>query len=105
MIAGVDGCEDGWVAAIESADGERLVIVFKRFKDLVANAALKIIVVDIPIGLTARGPRLCDIETRRFIGPRGSSVFPAPLRPMLTARDWKDAARLRQTIEGKRCSK
>jgi predicted RNase H-like nuclease len=44
-----------------------------------------------PIGLPDRGPRACDIEARRRLGPRRSSVFPAPLRPMLDAPTYADA--------------
>ena len=40
--------------------------------------------IDIPIGLTDSGPRQCDIQARRLLGARrGTSVFPAPIRPAL----------------------
>jgi predicted RNase H-like nuclease len=47
--------------------------------------------IDIPIGLPERGPRRCDLEARRMLGPRRSSVFPAPLRGVLGARSYADA--------------
>ena len=105
MIAGVDGCEGGWIAAIEADNGATLVVHYRAFDDIIANSALQIIVIDIPIGLTAKGPRLCDREARKFIGVRRSSVFPAPLRPMLAARDYRDACAIRMKIENKKCSK
>jgi predicted RNase H-like nuclease len=47
--------------------------------------------VDIPIGLSDSGPRKCDEEARRLLGERRSSVFPAPLRPVLGARSYEAA--------------
>jgi predicted RNase H-like nuclease len=55
--------------------------------------------------LTERGPRICDIEARKFVGPRRSSVFPAPLRTMLVAKTYQEACRTRFEAERKRCSK
>jgi predicted RNase H-like nuclease len=105
VIAGVDGCTDGWLAVIERQDDDFEVRKFPSFSRIVDDLDLQLIVIDIPIGLTERGPRLSDIEARRFIGPRGSSVFPAPLRPMLAAKDYPEACSTRFGIEHKRCSK
>jgi predicted RNase H-like nuclease len=82
-----------------------LVTVFSTFEKLLANTDIKIIVIDIPIGLTAKGPRPCDLEARRFIGIRGSSVFPAPVRSMLVAKDYREACGVRLRADGKKCSK
>ena len=41
--------------------------------------------IDIPIGLLD-GPRPCDVQARALLGPRRSSVFPAPSRRLLRAR-------------------
>ncbi|MFQ5840448.1 MAG: DUF429 domain-containing protein [Candidatus Methylomirabilales bacterium] len=106
MIAGVDGYRRGWVAAIDRGDGTTLVEAFRSFADLLAREELSVIVVDVPIGLLPRGPRLCDVQARRLLGRlRASSVFPAPLRAMLKARDWEEACRIRFAIEGQRCPK
>ena len=56
---------------------------------------------DVPIGLLARGARECDVEARRLLGVRRSSVFPAPIRPILTATSQADASRIRGRVEGK----
>jgi predicted RNase H-like nuclease len=62
--------------------------------------------IDIPIGLPEAGARPCDLQTRRLLGPRrGSSVFPAPIRPVLGAVDYPQACRIRQEVEGKKISK
>jgi predicted RNase H-like nuclease len=47
--------------------------------------------VDIPIGLPVAGPRACDREARRRLGPRRNSVFPAPARAVLGTTSYADA--------------
>jgi predicted RNase H-like nuclease len=86
-VAGVDGCRTGWVVAW---DGH--VHVVPTFAAVLARLPPDAVVaIDIPIGLPsgyARGGRECDRLARRLLGrPRGSSVFPAPPRPALGARD------------------
>ena len=47
------------------------------------------VAVDMPIGLPALGQiRECDRAARRVLGPRRSSVFSAPARPYLEAREF-----------------
>lgn len=86
-IAGTDGCPAGWICLIK--DLEKPLIgskIFRTFAELAATVAANVIAVDIPIGLTDSGPRACDLEARKLLGPkRGSSVFPAPLRGLLNA--------------------
>jgi len=65
---------------------------------------LGVLVIDIPIGLPERGSRSCDTLARGAIRPRGSSLFPAPIRPVLNATTHKEACRIFESIEGKRCS-
>jgi predicted RNase H-like nuclease len=67
-----------------------------------------VIAVDIPIGLPAGGadwPRACDGAARRFVGPRGSSVFTAPPRPVLDAPSYGDAGDLHEELTGVRLSR
>jgi predicted RNase H-like nuclease len=52
------------------------------------------IAVDIPIGLTESfQPRLCDQRARRLVGPRSSSVFPAPDRRLLQFSMYSEASK------------
>ena len=53
----------------------------------------EIIAVDMPIGLPdiARNGRGCDGDARRRLKGKASSVFPAPARPTLAARDHGEA--------------
>src|SRR5437870_3658001 len=80
-LAGVDGCRLGWVVATD--DG---VEVVPALDDVLVQCDA--VGIDIPIGLPDAGPRACDVEARRRLGPRRSSVFPAPRRALLPCRDW-----------------
>jgi len=61
--------------------------------------------IDIPIGLPDSGSRQCDIEARKMIGDRRSSVFPAPARGLLGAETYEDAADRSRAISGKGISR
>lgn len=106
MVAGVDGCKNGWVVAIDLGNGHTKVQHVETFSTLLLDQNLSVIVIDIPIGLLSQGARECDLEARKLLGrKRRSSVFPAPLRPMLAASDWNEACRIRFEVERKKCSK
>ncbi|MCA1828841.1 MAG: DUF429 domain-containing protein [Myxococcales bacterium] len=81
-VAGVDGCRNGWVVATPSG-----ATVIASFAEVVA-AKLELVLIDIPIGLID-GPRTCDLEARKMLGARKSSVFPAPSRRLLRARSYR----------------
>jgi len=68
-----------------------------------APNAPDLLTIDIPIGLPLIGSRECDMKARRLLGPgRGSSVFPAPIRPVLVAPTYAEACDTGSRIEGKR---
>jgi predicted RNase H-like nuclease len=52
--------------------------------------------IDMPIGLSDDGVRACDVAARLALRGRGAagSVFPAPVRPVLAARDYAHAREL-----------
>jgi predicted RNase H-like nuclease len=106
IVAGVDGCPGGWLALVDCKDGQPKAGGFARFADLLnALPKAKVIAVDIPIGLPEVGARACDKHARHELAqPRGSSVFPAPLRAVLAARSWEEACTIRLRIEGKKMS-
>lgn len=50
--------------------------------------------------------RDCDRLARSLLGqPRGSSVFPAPIRLALATRSWQEACRVTERADGRRISK
>src|SRR5690348_2560996 len=53
-----------------------------------------LVAVDVPIGLLSAyetGGRACDRAARKLLRNRGSSVFPAPVHPVLTAKSYDEA--------------
>jgi predicted RNase H-like nuclease len=65
-----------------------------------------IVMIDMPIGLLPSGPRRCEIEARRLLGkPRSSSVFPAPVRPCITAASYEEACAIGMKVHGKKLSR
>jgi predicted RNase H-like nuclease len=91
-VLGVDGCRGGWVVA--SVDGGKVAWRWSESFAGVIDDPAEAIAVDIPIGLPDAGSRRCDIEGRIRVGPRRSSVFPAPRRPMLATEDYAAARQL-----------
>ena len=107
MIAGADGCREGWVVVRETLPDAGLSWeVVPSLRHLFSLQQVPaILALDIPIGLPLTGPRACDIEARRLLGRgRASSVFPAPIRPVLAASSHSEASEARYTAEGKRLS-
>ncbi len=83
-VAGADGCRAGWVVA--TRDDLRVVTRL----DL---TDIDLLGVDMPIGLPIDARRACDVEARRALGLRGSSVFPTPPRACLGATTHPEAVR------------
>ena len=102
-VVGVDGCRAGWLCVSRAAlaDGPRAEVVpdFARLLERFASA--KSIAIDIPIGLPDAGSRTCDVQARKLIKPRGSSVFPAPVRGILRVRSYAEANQKSREISGK----
>ncbi len=104
---GVDCCRSGWFyfeldgTVYRYGVASTLDTLVRNYPD---NTS---IFVDIPIGLLEGGPsgRRCDTETRRVLGVRRSSVFPAPLRSVLDAADYEDAKGRSIAATGKALSK
>lgn len=100
-VIGVDGCTGGWIAASRDNRGAIKCIRVDTFSELFGNSCPTVVAVDVPIGLLERGARECDVRARILLGSRRSSVFPAPIRPILTATSQADASKIRREVEGK----
>jgi len=110
LVAGIDGARGGWVVVTVSRDGagEADVQVVPDLHAVMAridDGTLTAVAIDIPIGLAPAGPRRADVEARRQLGPRRSSVFPAPVRPVLAASTYEEACALSRAASGKAISK
>ena len=78
-------------------------MIFKSAAELFAQTPTPaLFTIDIPIGLTESGPRQCDIQARRLLGARrGTSVFPAPIRPVLNMANREEADKIHRSIDGR----
>jgi len=104
ILAGVDGCNFGWLCITKDLENGTLnSMIFKSAADLFAQApSPAVFAIDIPIGLTDSGPRQCDIQARRLLGARrGTSVFSAPIRPVINAASRGKADKIHRSIDGR----
>jgi predicted RNase H-like nuclease len=105
-VLGVDGCSGGWIAASRDPHGLITCTRVDTIAQLMNGPERpRVIAVDVPIGLVEIGARQCDVEARRLLGVRRNSVFPAPIRPILTAKSYLDALNIGNRVEGKGLSK
>jgi predicted RNase H-like nuclease len=106
IVSGIDGCVGGWLCLNEDVTTGRVDarILTRIHELLLLNPRPDIVAVDIPIGLTDTGPRHCDLEARKRLGPRRSSVFPAPVRSTLVATSYSHACQLGKETDGRKLS-
>lgn len=108
VVAGIDGCPAGWLCLIKNlSTGSVQARVLARISDLLELDPRPVVVlVDVPIGLTAAGPRTCDLKARALLKPpKASSVFPAPIRPTLAATSYDQACQIGAAADGRKMSK
>lgn len=106
-VIGADGCVgvsgEAWAAVRLFADGRCEVAWFANTIDLWhACRTASLILLDVPIGLPDAGGRLADAMARDMIGPRRSSVFPAPERWLLECDDVRQADQEKARRTGRR---
>jgi predicted RNase H-like nuclease len=107
MFVGVDGCRAGWFAIGLESESSWQVNVFPDVYSLWDHHRQAfLILIDIPIGLKTDGSaeRRCDPIVRKLLGPRRSSVFPAPCRGAIYAGSYQEACDINQRLTGKRLS-
>ena len=93
-VAGVDSTPDGWSVVFHESGRLRVEKAAILSEIVGFGTELDIVAVDIPIGLLnayESGGRACDRGARKLLGQRRSSVFPAPVRPVLRASSYEDA--------------
>ncbi|PYS50829.1 MAG: DUF429 domain-containing protein [Acidobacteria bacterium] len=110
-LFGIDGCRGGWVIAKSEEDSRAVTFeVANNLESLFSQSSRGgfFIAIDIPIGLSEDSARACDQEARKFLGSKGSSVFPVPCRPALQAAApgrYREACNLNFQASGRRLSK
>ena len=107
MLAAADGCRAGWVVAMAESwpcPQPPHLTIYPAFRDmLVATAACRAVVVDMPIGLPAGSEhRQCDETGRRLLGALAvTRLFYAPPRGTLTAADPVAFQKVHRRLTGK----
>jgi predicted RNase H-like nuclease len=102
-VLGVDGWRGQWVGA--RLEGRRVTLsVLPDAAAVLAEPDVEVVAIDMPIGLSDDGPRACDVAARKLMGRAGSSVFPAPLRPVLACASYEEACAVSRAASGKALS-
>jgi predicted RNase H-like nuclease len=109
LVAGVDGCPGGWIAAVvDSAGGagheggvEWRLLPLSFAEALNGLADCVRIAADVPIGMPETGARECDLAAKAFLTGASSSVFLVPPRPVLEAADHATATEVGRALHGK----
>ncbi len=106
LVAGVDGCPAGWIAALWDGAGRLTSQLCQNFAEVMALPA-RVIAVDMPIGLPERSGRPPEREVRAKLGERQSSVFAVPSERAVYCADYAQACavNLRHSDPPKKVSK
>jgi predicted RNase H-like nuclease len=92
IAAGADGCRNGWVVALGYGPGDAITRIelavessaSSLIERMSGHDSQPVVAVDIPIGLPEfTGPRGCDRQARKILGPRWMCVFNPPDRELL----------------------
>jgi predicted RNase H-like nuclease len=103
FVAGVDGCSAGWIAFKVDLPSRITLVELIDLPALLRNrpSDLAFLAIDIPIGLVG-GSRACDKAARKLLGqPRGTSVFAAPCRAALAAKNHAEASAINRQKTGR----
>jgi predicted RNase H-like nuclease len=90
-VLGVDGWRSGWIGARVEPGVDR--VEWMLLPDGAAVLAVEAVItaIDIPMGLPESGSRGCDVVARMTLYGAGSTVFPAPVRPVLHCKTHAEA--------------
>ena len=98
---GIDGCRFGWVIAVLENDLKLYLV--KKISEFTYTEKDSIWV-DMPIGLDASKERLCDLELKKAMGKKKSSVFMTPVKDAVYASNYHTASALNFDKTGKKLS-
>lgn len=91
-IAGIDGCRSGWLIVEANSDLSKAELQFAPNWNSVNCSAIAI-AVDMPIGVSQRGVRQCEVEARKLLSPYAARVFKSLSRGALrfAQSEWNSA--------------
>jgi len=105
---GIDGCRSGWFYVGFDMKNSYSFGIIPTIRDMDSlTAGNSIVCIDIPIGLREHHQieRQCDLQARKLLQKKRSSIFPAPSRLALTAGDYHCASRMNYECTGRRLSR
>ena len=109
LVAGADVAKGRWVVVVlEDGRFNRAFVADHLIQLRQRILEVNLLALDIPIGLPKGGgdwPRAADLEARDFVGPRRSSVFSTPPRPVFDIDTFAEANQLHRELTGKGLSR
>ncbi|WP_456443867.1 DUF429 domain-containing protein [Caldithrix abyssi] len=102
---GIDGCRGGWLVCRIKQNGRPEFKLQRSLADMPSLLTSGVdVFIDMPFGLSADQPRLCDSLARALLGKRASTIFPVPCRKAVYAASYAQACQINQTLCGKKLS-
>jgi predicted RNase H-like nuclease len=100
-IAGIDGSKGGWVC-VSGYENNFKELKFEKLKEFsdIKSKDFNLVLVDIPIGLDIdlkNGGRIVDKLARKELLTNKSSIFNAPSRLVLGAKNYEEANKINKT--------
>ena len=100
-IAGIDGSKGGWVC-VSGYENNYKELKFEKLKEFndIKSKDFNLVLVDIPIGLDIdlkQGGRIVDKLARKELLTNKSSIFNAPSRLVLDAKNYEEANRINKS--------
>ena len=97
-IAGIDGSKGGWVC-VSGYENNYKELKFEKLKEFndIKSKNFNLVLVDIPIGLDInlkKGGRIVDKLARKELLTNKSSIFNAPSRLVLKAKNYEEANKI-----------
>ena len=97
-IAGIDGSKGGWVC-VSGYENNYKELKFEKLKEFndIKSKNFNLVLVDIPIGLDInlkKGGRIVDKLARKELLTNKSSIFNAPSRLVLEAKNYEEANKI-----------
>lgn len=99
-VLGVDACRKGWVGITGDLRAYFGVTIAELVSAAEQDGELRVMGIDIPIGLPSVGSRQADVLARTVVGKRWPSVFITPTRAALSAPGYDAANTLSKATTG-----
>jgi predicted RNase H-like nuclease len=100
-VVGVDACKRGWVGILLIDGAFAATHLAPTLAELIGSVQdVRVVAVDMPLGLVETGWRQADVAAVAVLGPRRSSLFRVPPRPVWQQPDFAAANRRCRELTG-----